>query len=164
MRSIVGQHHSRRVLIVLMLILLLLSSAILPSWKLLAAQALIVVASAILLRRSFTKLYSKAQFALQETLATPPAPRHEVAARTLPSILRDAELATISLPQDSEAVGQLIGGLRLRTRTGASIVGIQRNGSSIINPGPDEELKTGDEILLLGSAEQLASAQALLEP
>jgi hypothetical protein len=56
------------------LILFLLSFTILPSWKLLVAQALIVVASAILLRRSFVRLYSKAEYALKETLSQPPAP------------------------------------------------------------------------------------------
>ncbi len=145
--------------LVLMLLLLLLSSTILPSWKLLVAQALIVIACAVLLRRSFTRLYSRAQFALQETLAQPPIPRHEPAVRAMPSILREAELLTFLLPENTQAVGKLIGELRLRTQTGASIVGIQRDGTSIINPGADEELRAGDEILLLGSDEHLKSAQ-----
>jgi K+/H+ antiporter YhaU regulatory subunit KhtT len=43
-------------------------------------------------------------------------------------------------------------------------VGIDRNGDSVINPGPDEELRAGDQLLLLGSADQLASAERLLDP
>jgi K+/H+ antiporter YhaU regulatory subunit KhtT len=43
--------------------------------------------------------------------------------------------------------------------TGASIVGIERNGTSIINPGPDEELQAGDQILLLGNKMQLTTAR-----
>jgi CPA2 family monovalent cation:H+ antiporter-2 len=146
----------------LMLVVLLLSSTILPSWKLLVAQALIVAGSAVLLRRAFTRLYSRAQFALQQTLSTPPAPRHEPVARTLPSILREASLVTVPLTEQAAAAGKLIGELRLRTKTGASIVGIQRNGTSIINPGADEELRAGDEVLLLGSEAHLQSARALL--
>ncbi|MDQ3625378.1 MAG: TrkA C-terminal domain-containing protein [Verrucomicrobiota bacterium] len=145
-----------------MLIILLLSSAILPSWKLLSAQALIVAASAVLLRRAFTRLYSRAQFALQETLSQPPAPRHELAERALPPILREAELTTIRLPDNSRAAGKLIGELRLRTCTGASIVGIHWDGASIINPGPDEELRAGDEVLLLGSESNLEAARKLV--
>ena len=46
--------------------------------------------------------------------------------------------------------------------TGASVVGIQRQGSSIINPGPDEELLPKDQILLLGSPDQLEHGKQLL--
>jgi CPA2 family monovalent cation:H+ antiporter-2 len=120
-----------------------------------------VAGSAVVLRRVFTRLYSRAQFALQQTLSTPPAPRHE-RPRTLPSILREASLVTVPLTEAAAATGKLIGELRLRTKTGASIVGIQRDGTSIINPGPDEELRAGDEVLLLGSEEHLQSARALL--
>ena len=60
------------------------------------------------------------------------------------------------------AAGKLIGELELRTRTGASIVGIERNGGErIINPGPDEELQSGDQVLLLGTRAQLDSAKPL---
>ncbi len=71
-------------------------------------------------------------------------------------------MLTVRLPENNSAVGKLIGELRLRTETGASIVGIQRDGSSLINPGPDEELRAGDEILLLGNEEHLQSAQRRL--
>ena len=161
LRSIVSNTILAACSVVLMLILLLLSSAILPSWKLLAAQALIVVATAILLRRAFTKLHSKAQFALQETLSQPPATEHELPARSLPAILREAQLMTVQVPEHGVA-GKFIGELGLRTRTGASVVGIQRDGVSIINPGPDEELRAGDEVLLLGSQQHLESARKLL--
>jgi K+/H+ antiporter YhaU regulatory subunit KhtT len=41
-------------------------------------------------------------------------------------------------------------------------VGIQRNSARIINPGPDEELQPGDEILLLGTRAQLHAARTAL--
>ncbi len=163
LRSVIANTILTAGSLVLMLIVLLLSASILPSWKLLIAQALIVAASAILLQRSFTRLYSRAQFALQETLTAPPVPRHLPPPRALPPMLREATLATIRLPERTQAAGKLIGELRLRTETGASIVGIQRDGSSIINPGPDEELRAGDEILLLGSEAHLAAARLHLE-
>jgi CPA2 family monovalent cation:H+ antiporter-2 len=56
----------------------------------------------------------------------------------------------------------MIAELKLRTQTGASVVGIERRGSSIVNPGPDEELESGDQILLIGSEDQLKAAKQLL--
>jgi len=162
LRSIVANTILAAGSIVLMLFLILLSSTILPSWKLLVAQALIVAATAVLLRRSFTRLYSKAQFALQETLSQPAAAQREPSVRSLPAILREAELRTVRVPENAGAAGKLIGELGLRSRTGASIVGIQRDGASLVNPGPDEELRAGDDVLLLGSHAHLDSAEKLL--
>jgi CPA2 family monovalent cation:H+ antiporter-2 len=161
-RAIVANTILAAASVLLMLVLVLLSSAILPSWKLLLAQALIVTATAVLLRRSFTKLYSKAQVALQETLSQPPAAHRDPAAQALPGILREAHLRTVRIPAHSGSVGKMIGELALRTRTGASIVGIQRNEESLVNPGADEELRAGDEILLLGTDDHLTSAEKLL--
>ena len=56
----------------------------------------------------------------------------------------------------SPVASKLIRELELRTRTGASVVGIERNGENIVNPGPDEELRVGDKLLLLGSSDQIA--------
>ncbi len=162
LRSVVANTIVAAGCIMLVLIILLLSSTILPSWKLLLVQALIVTVTAILLRRSFTKLYSKAQFALQETLAQAPVRRHDAGETTLPAMMRDAQIATIRIGKAASVAGKLIGELRLRTNTGASIVGIQRDGESIINPGPDEELRADDEVLLLGSEAQLDAARKLL--
>ena len=162
LRSVVANTIVAAGCIMLVLIILLLSSTILPSWKLLLVQALIVTVTAILLRRSFTKLYSKAQFALQETLAQAPVHRHDAGETTLPPMMRDAQIATIRIGKAASVAGKLIGELRLRTNTGASIVGIQRGGESIINPGPDEELRADDEVLLLGSETHLDAARKLL--
>jgi CPA2 family monovalent cation:H+ antiporter-2 len=115
-----------------------------------------------LLWRSFIKVYSKAQVALQENLAQAPVPRIDPTPVALPPLLREADLATVTLAADSPAVGKLIRELELRTRTGASIVGIERGGTNLINPGPDEELSAGSQILLLGTPAQLVAAQAAL--
>ena len=145
----------------LFLFVLLLSSAILPSRNVLIVAALVVAIAAILLRRAFVRLYAKAQIALRETFETPAdaLPLHRA---PLPAALRDAELATVVIAPGSPADGVLIGELRLRTASGASIVGIEREGRNIVNPGIDEELRAGDRVLLLGTATQLESAGRLL--
>ena len=97
---------------------------------------------------------------LRDTLSQPPPPRHEHAPE-LPSLLRDAKLEQIAITKSSPAAGKLIGELGLRTATGASIVGIERGGENIVNPGPDEELRAADRILLIGTRTQLDAAARL---
>src|SRR6185436_17960978 len=113
--------------------------------------------------RSFIKLYSQAQVALHQTLTQPPPPRPVEAQKGLPGLLSDADLEMMEIVPGSPAAGKLILELELRTRTGASIVGIERaGGARLINPGPDEELQTGDRVLLLGTRTQLDSAKGTL--
>jgi CPA2 family monovalent cation:H+ antiporter-2 len=101
--------------------------------------------------------------ALLETFAQPPAPAHAYKPDALPSLLREADLEMIPVATGSKAAGKFIRELQLRTATGASIVGVERSGMNIINPGPDEELHPGDHVLLLGTASQLQAAKALFE-
>ncbi len=140
---------------------ILLSAALLPPWPVTVVLMLILAVVTAILWKSFIQIYAKAQIALRETLTTAP-PVTLDAHRTLPTILHDAELETLPIMPQSPAAGKLIRELQLRTRTGASAVGIERNGNSIINPGPDEELQAGDKVLLLGNPAQLAAARKLL--
>jgi len=144
------------------LFVLLLSSALLPPLNVLIVLLVVVALITWLLWRSFIRIYSKAQVALQQTLTQPPPPRHAEAPAPLPSLLREAVLEAVTVTAGSTAAGKLIRELQLRTNTGASIVGIERNGASIINPGPDEELKLADQVLLLGTRTQLEAGKAAL--
>jgi CPA2 family monovalent cation:H+ antiporter-2 len=144
---------------------LALSWALLPSLSVLAVLLVTVAIVTWLLWRSFIRVYAKAQTALQETLAQAPAPHPhaEPAPPTpLPALIREANLETVTIASGSAAAGKLIRELELRSQTGASIVGIGRGGTSVINPGPDEELQVGDDVLLLGSGNQLAQARQAL--
>ena len=161
-RAIVSQAVPLTGSIALGLFVLLLSAALLPRFHIFIALLAIAVVIGWLLWRSFIKIYSKAQVALQETFEQTPLPRHEPQQPALPPLLREANLETMQIATNSPAAGKFIGELALRSRTGASIVGIQRNGARIINPGPDEELAAGDEILLLGTRAQLEAARSAL--
>ena len=68
------------------------------------------------------------------------------------------------MAKGSPAAGQAIGALELRTNTGVSIVGIERDSERIVNPGPGETLLEGDLLLLLGEDAQLPKAKAELAP
>lgn len=163
-RSVVAQVVPIAGTVMLGLFILMLSSTLLPSFRVFLGLLVLVGILSWLLRRSFIRVYSQAQNALEKTLAQPPAARLEDQPARLPSMLREADLQTTAILAASPAAGKLIRELELRTRTGASIVGIERSGGHIINPGPDEELQPGDQVLLLGTPAQLAVARKFIEP
>jgi CPA2 family monovalent cation:H+ antiporter-2 len=141
------------------LFVLVLSSTLLPPLNVLIVMLVIIGLIAWRLWRTFIKVYSKAQVALLETFAQVPAPRFDPAQVAMPSLLREADLETVTLTPVAPAVGKLIRELEVRTRTGASIVAIERGGVNTVNPGPDEELQVNDQVLLLGSPAQLEKAR-----
>lgn len=142
---------------------MVLTSSILPAPKVFVVLVFVVALVAWLLRRSFVRLYSTGQVALMQTFAQPADPRPEVRSLTLPPPLRNAEMETVVVRTGSRAAGQLIGELMLRSETGASIVAMERAGVSIVNPGPDEELLLDDQVLLLGTEDQLRAAKAFFD-
>ncbi len=161
-RALVAQIIPIAGAIVLGLFAMVLSSALLPTFNLLIVMLMLAGLISWVLRRSFIKVYAKAQVALEETFADAPTPVEHAAPAPLPSLLREANLETLAIAEHSSAAGKLIRELQLRAETGASIVGIERPGEKIINPGPDEELRAGDQLLLLGSRAQLEAARTRL--
>ena len=162
LRAVVAQGVPAAGLVVLAAYVLVLSSALLPPFNVLLVLLAIVALVTWLLWHSFIKVYAKAQSALTDTLAQPPPRRPEPQPRVLPALLREANLERVSLNHDSSAIGKLIREVELRSRTGASIVGIDRDGASVVNPSPDEELRPGDHLLLLGTRSQLDAAKEAL--
>lgn len=142
------------------LLLLVLSRALLPSWRILIVLLIVILGVAVLLWRSFVKVYSKAQNALEATFAEPPPVKHDPA--PLAGLLKAAQIEPVTIVESSPARGKLIRELALRTATGASVVAIERAGNTNVNPGPDEEILSGDQILLLGRREQLEAARKSL--
>ena len=142
------------------LYVLVLSSTLLPTLNVLLVLLVVVGLLAWLLWRFFIRIYSKAQFALQSTFTEPPAPPKKP--KPKPSLLHEANLETVTIAKDSPVVGKLIRELQLRTQTGASVVGIERDGTNLLNPGPDEELLAEDQVLLLGNRDQLEAGKAML--
>lgn len=158
-RSVIAQVIPIAGAVFLGLYVLILSSALLPTFKVMLVLLLLAGIISWMLRRSFIKVYAKAQVALLETLAQPPDPRPGLSLTPIQPLLREADLEAVAVPVGSPAAGRMIRELALRTRTGASIVGIERNGANIINPGPDEELQVNDQVLLLGNRAQIDAAR-----
>ena len=72
--------------------------------------------------------------------------------------LGTASTETFIVDPDSPAVGKTIGELKLRTKTGVSIVAIIHEGNAEINPGPESVIREDDVLVLLGSPEKVDAA------
>jgi len=149
----------------MVLCVLLLSSALLPPLGVMLALAVVLVVVAWLQWRFLVRVYARAQIALKETFEANELHQAEVEAADLPAgLLEAAHLDSLRLAKNSPAAGQRIGELELRTNTGVSIVGIERESERIVNPGPEETLNEGDLLLLLGENTQLPKAKEELSP
>ena len=147
----------------MILCVLLLSSALLPPLGVMLALAVVLVVVAWLQWRFLVRVYARAQIALKETFEASELGQAEIEAADLPAgLLEAAHLDSVRLAKGSPVIDQRIGELDLRANTGVSIVGIERDGERIVNPGPEETLLEGDRLLLLGEDTQLPKAKAEL--
>jgi CPA2 family monovalent cation:H+ antiporter-2 len=74
------------------------------------------------------------------------------------------DIAWRKVPEDSQAAGQSLGALALRSRTGANLVAIMRDGKLLLNPSVETMFQAGDRLGMLGSLEQIQAAELLLAP
>ncbi len=72
------------------------------------------------------------------------------------------EVETVTIADDSIACGMLLREMHLRKKTGASIVAISRGGTTHYDPSPEVPVFAGDNLVLIGSEEQLANARRTL--
>lgn len=143
--------------------ILFLSSTLLPSTNIIILSLILIIIAGIFLYPRSVKLYVRARYALEDTFNTPPEhidPKHKSVIEH--PILHNVKLDSDVIETGTAADGKMISELKLRSETGASIIGIERDGKRIINPESDEELIAGDKILLLGFDEQIASAKNLI--
>lgn len=71
-------------------------------------------------------------------------------------------LEALTLAPGDAAVGQSLGGLGLRARSGALVVALGRGGQVRTAPEPDAALCAGDTLFLVGLREQLGAAEGVL--
>lgn len=89
-----------------------------------------------------------------------------------PRVIQDVELAVeglliewVQVKPGTQLANKTIGELQVRRRTSITIAAIVRDGKPIINPNPDELLKVGDTLVLIGDEESFAKfKQTLLNP
>ena len=71
--------------------------------------------------------------------------------------------AQIEVPPDSPFAGRPLGDTRARTRTGASVVAVVRADAVIPSPGPDEEIRSGDILVVIGTHDGLTAVERLIQ-
>lgn len=82
--------------------------------------------------------------------------------RHLAHLLPQVELDLFYVLPDSRLCGTDLRTINLRTRTGANVLAVVRETEVVHNPPGSLRFQEGDQILLMGSREQLAAAFALL--
>ncbi len=149
----------------LILLTIMLSSTLLPSMRTLLPLLLLVAVLAIWSRRVLTRVYSRAQAALEDVLtgkAQADTEEAEEEARAFAGKLGEVRLQSMVLPPTSIAVGRRLRELDLRNGTGASVVGVERPGTPMASPNPDHVFQPQDRVYLIGTREQLDAARRLL--
>jgi CPA2 family monovalent cation:H+ antiporter-2 len=74
------------------------------------------------------------------------------------------EIEEIDITTESPLCGVTLAGSRIRETTGASVVGLRREGVPILNPAPVLRLQPGDSVVVLGSPAQVEAARRLFAP
>ncbi len=150
-------------------VIFLLSTAFLPPAKILVGLALVVIGVGFLMRTFFIRIYAKAQVALKETLTKDKGvPAHdnadEVKEKPSPELPFDhAAIKSVLISSLNPFIGKAIRDTHLRAHTGCSIIAVRRANHTELSPSPEWLFEPDDEIMLLGSDNQLEQGRRWLE-
>jgi voltage-gated potassium channel len=72
------------------------------------------------------------------------------------------DIEDVAVAADSRAIGQTLDALDVRRATGATVLAVVRDGNPLVNPPGDLVLLAGDQLLALGTEEQLRRLEQLL--
>jgi CPA2 family monovalent cation:H+ antiporter-2 len=89
--------------------------------------------------------------------------KHYGTVKQLQNAMHLLELTWIILPQGNRLSGQTIQQLAIRSKTGASVVGVMRGGNWHPNPDARHRFADGDMLAVIGDAQQIAAFQAMLQ-
>jgi CPA2 family monovalent cation:H+ antiporter-2 len=78
--------------------------------------------------------------------------------------LNGASTETFVLNEGSPVVGQNLGELQLREKSGATVIAVVSDGNTVISPGANHKLREGDTIVLLGAPENISNALSMIQP
>jgi len=122
----------------------------------------LVIGSIALLWRRLISLQSQMEFSVQSQL-------EEAEEETLAQQLDwkeherwELELNDLEVSESCHAAGKSLRELDLRSKSGVSVVGIDRGGIYIAGPGADRQLYPNDKVLLVGNRTQIQKARDIL--
>jgi len=76
------------------------------------------------------------------------------------STFDEVRMESVPLPAGCRLGGQSLAELALSRAYGLQVAGINRGGLRILNPGGEEKLWVGDEVLVLGAPDQISAFKA----
>src|SRR5262249_12105249 len=79
-----------------------------------------------------------------------------------PSSFEGIPMEAIPVAEESAGLDKSLGELAPTKNHGVLVAGINRGGMKILNPSAEEKIRLGDEVLALGSAEQIRGFKAWL--
>jgi K+/H+ antiporter YhaU regulatory subunit KhtT len=77
-------------------------------------------------------------------------------------IMENKIIDQVEIGEGSPVIGKSIAETELRSRTGTTILSIERDGNIINNPGAKEVLQSGDLVALMGNPEEREQAKKIL--
>ena len=72
------------------------------------------------------------------------------------TVIGDLLIDWVTVRTDSPATGHSIAELEIRRRTRMTVVAILRDGTTVLAPEPDERIRAGDRLVVVGRQEDLA--------
>lgn len=127
--------------------------------------ALVVIGGVgVLFWRAANRFYARIQANLRDTLARSHAEPETGPALVSHLVEQGAEVRvmTLKLGPNAKGAGRSIAELDLRAVSGATLLQINRAAGHIPAPSPQTKLEPGDEVMLVGTQEQVDAARILL--
>jgi TrkA domain protein len=84
------------------------------------------------------------------------------AVQRIEAVIGDLLVDWVTVPDNSPVDGRSIGELGVRRETRMTIAAIVREGTTIVAPDPDEAVRVGDKLVVLGPPAALPALQALV--
>ncbi|MEM3087053.1 MAG: cation:proton antiporter [Halobacteria archaeon] len=125
----------------------------------------LVGVAAVLLWRSVSGLQSRMERTVREALLIAPpreAPKARSMERVLEGFRQSQTIDILEVGPGSPSAGKTISDLKLRTRAGVTVVSVERGPDVVLNPPLSHKLEAGDLLVVLGTAEERARAQDIL--
>jgi len=150
--------------------ILALTQPLVPGWPIPAALAALLVVLGFFLARRAADLQGHVRAGSQVLAEALLAHSRKGAAQRADHVLDDVrallpglgEPIAVRIENDSVAVGKTLSDLRLRGRTGASVLAIARSAGGTVAPTAEVVLQAGDILALAGTQEAVRAASELL--
>jgi monovalent cation:H+ antiporter-2, CPA2 family len=128
---------------------------------------IVAIALLVLMRRSIADFDGHVRAGSElilEMLVAKPTEGNTLPLAQLETILPGfGGMTSVTVGDDSPAIGQSLAQLDLRAKTGATVLAIGRGEHGLASPSPTVPLRPGDVLALAGSGDAITAARALLD-